>query len=227
MVAIGCQRESISIFKFHGSTKELKFLASDRVSRIPSVVKFLSPSIIIAGDKLGNIFGLTYIKTDKVLREHALDSYLEFKAQEPLVKLFCGTLEHRIHMHKSNESFWYESAVDEIKKLSVGTYISEAEEQKYSVYALGITGAVFQLKSISQTLFDKLSLFEMIICDHFNMKRTNNQSVVDKDLLLEFLNLEESIQAILVDKWNLKNQMLNGERRRASVSSIVHTLCLL
>jgi hypothetical protein len=102
ILAVGCQKESVILYKYTSSLKKFDFLASDRVSRLPSSLVLLDPSKVVMSDKYGEVFVIQghFSGVDgQRLRnemdtnvEQSLDTIGRFHVGEPIVKLFFGDL---------------------------------------------------------------------------------------------------------------------------------------
>lgn len=226
LVAIGCRRESISLYKFSSSSKKLTLLAIDRQSRLPSSVKIIDESFIIGGDKFGTIFGLEFIQKNPS-SENSLECCLSFKTQDPIVELFLGDFTHYFKMTKSIESLFATSTNDEDSDLiSLESFQMNESVTEFSIYALGLTGTVFELRRITSPLYQKLQRMEDLLRKHLNLKKSMHDSVVDTEVLKEFSSLESVHQSALVSEWNQKNQFQDQNTRNA-ILTVDSVICYL
>lgn len=218
LIAVGCRRESISLYNFSSSSKKVTFLATNRHSTLPSTIKIINETFIIGGDKFGTIFGLEYNQKNAT-RENSLDCCLLFKTQDPIVKLFVGELSHYFKMTKSIESILVASTEDEDTDLiSLERFQMNESVKEFSIYALGLTGTVFELRRLPSSLYQKLIMMEVLLREYLNLQPSMNDSVIDTEVLKEFLSLQLSHQIFLVSEWNRKNQMRDEKAGKVSLT---------
>jgi hypothetical protein len=201
LIAIGCQRESISLFKFSASSKKLTFLASDRISRLPCVVKIITESFLIGGDKLGNIFGLEYVKSSL---ENSLDCCLSYKTSDPIVNILTGSFTHYFQKTKPVEYLLLDCDSDNNCDFSESCHLTESSKE-LSIYALGLTGTIYEIRSISATLYQRLLPLEELLRRHLNLSRSSHNSIIDSIILKQFLSLKDSDKSSIVSEFNQRN----------------------
>jgi hypothetical protein len=219
LIAIGCQKESISLYKFSASSKKLTFLASDRHSRLTCAVKIINESFIIGGDKFGNIFGLEKKGTRL---ENSLDCCFSYKMHDPIVKLFSGDFSHYFKMEKPAEHLLLDCDAEKDSDLiSLESCHLTESSGEFSIYAHCLTGAIYELKSISVTLYQKLFGLEEILRKHLNLVRSAHDSVIESRVLQEFLSLELSDQSKIVSEFN---QRYSRKVTTSSVTACIESL---
>lgn len=193
LVAVACQKESISIYKYLASDKKFEFLSSDRVSRIPTSIQFLDPHRIVGVDKHGHIFGLynRVTRSASNVLERSMDILFHVKIGEPLVKVFTGDLRPKVLVdvplhdfkgedkswftHQSKELFWNPGCLDLgwsssdessgiLQAVTAGASVTYPPIGR-TLYGLTISGLLYGFLRIPESLYRDLLLFQELLTE--------------------------------------------------------------
>ena len=221
LVAIACQKESISLYKYVSHSKAFEFLGSDRISRLPTCVLFVNRNLILGADKFGNVFGLE--SNESIENGISIDQSLEtshfIHLGEPIIALLSGDIRNENTLFTKTDSTEYYKQLDNsvFKKAILFKKLWNDSEIKYNsltIHAISITGSIYsivhfpnetteendmcneleKLQIALNQFSDTSSILGTLVTDYRKCK-----NIIDVDFLRTFLNLKGRQQESVLD----------------------------